>query len=188
MNGWKYVEDLSRNSRVYELVSIESLNQTFSQEKAHYAIKFHNVLTGIRKRDLKSFTHPFKRSNIDKKLIDATESVRSYVRTADLDNLISIELMNLTIISAEDRKELSDYNNRKEVYSLLAKLKRLEYNENFNSLIEILYEFESVEEIRTKFRKIKDIISNFETTQLEHIIKNKKFNEIFGDKIIEMLG
>lgn len=188
MHRWEYVEDLNRYSRVNGLVSIKSLNETFSQEKADYAIKFHNVLTGKINRDFKSLSHPFKSSKIDKKLIDMTESVRSYVQTANLDNFISIDFTNLTTISSADRKGLSDYYNRKEIYSLLAKLKSLEYNENFNSLMEQIYEFSNVGEIRSEFHKLKDILSNFETAELEYIIKNERFNEIFGDKIIEMLG
>ncbi len=188
MNRWEDVEDLNRNSRVNGLVSIKSLYETFSQEKADYAIKFHNLLTWKRVRDLKSFTHPFKRSNIDKKIIEATENVRAFDRSAFPSNNLSRLFMNLTTISAADRKELSNYNNRKEVYSLLAKLKSLEYNDNFNSLTQVLYEHESVEEIRKNFHKIKDIFSNFETAELDYIIKNKRFNLIFGDIINETLG
>jgi hypothetical protein len=186
--GWKSEIDLNRNSRVNGLLSIKSLNQTFSQERADYAIKFHNVLTGKINRDFKSLTHPFKNSNIDKKLIDMTESVRSYVQTANLDKFFSIDLMNLTTISAPDRKELSDYNSSKMVYSLLAKLKSFEYNDNFNSMIQVLYASGSVEEISVNFQYMNDIFSNFETAELDYIIKNERFNEIFGNRNIEALA
>ncbi len=192
MNSWElnkgFVLDFNRNSRVNGLVSIKSLNETFSKEKADYAIKFYNLVTGKSIRNLKYLPHPFKRSNIDKKIIEATENVRAFVRSAFPSDRLSGLFMNLTTISVEDRKELSNYNNRKEIYSLLAKLKSLEYNENFNSLMEQIYEFSNVGEIRSEFHKLKDILSNFETAELEYIIKNERFNEIFGDKIIEMLG
>ena len=73
-------------------------------------------------------------------------------------------------------------------FSLLAKLKSLEYNKNFNSMLEDMYEFKSVQDIRTEFYKIKDIFSKLEKAEFEYILKNERFKAIFGDELIQMLG
>ena len=54
-------------------------------------------------------------------------------------------------------------------------------------MIETFFEFESIEEIRTKFGKIEGVISNFEMAEFEYLLKNERFKHIFSDEMIKKL-
>ena len=186
-NGWKDVDELSElkfDSMFNGLLSIKSLDQTLSQDKVDYAIQLANKLKNKGKKNI-ILNHPFKNLSFNEKLL---ERARSFVGSQNQSNLDFIGLMQQITMNEYDKKDLSNFYNKRDFFSLLDKLNSLVYNGNYNKLKDEFDGFDSIEKIRENFHLIKEIISNFERDEFKYVLNNKRFKHIFGVEIMQMLS
>jgi hypothetical protein len=163
------------------LLTIDSLNQTFCKEKANYAIELYNKLN-IRQIQMKNFEpFPFEKTG-DKKIIDgALNIIRSFLKKTNQDEKCLKDTLNKIQLS-----EHKIFAAKRYYYSVIEKLKKSFYNDNFHKLKDHLDTLQSIENIRQS-TEIRELISKFDKTEIDYLLSNKRFAFIFEDDQINQI-
>jgi hypothetical protein len=173
--------EIDFNSNFKGLLSIHSLNQTFCNEKANYAIDLYKKLNMCEKK-MKNFEQfPF-RNRTDEKVIDDTlNNIRSFLNKTNQDeNCVKNSFDKIQL------RELKSLVAKRYYYSIIEKLKNSYYNVNFHKLKDQLGTLKSFDNIR-KSRETVEIISKFNKTEIDYLLSNERFVFIFKDDQINQI-
>jgi len=174
--------DLDFKKQFKGLLSIESLNVTFNQENANYTIEVFNKLSKEKKKKkILVENHPFKRIDMNLAWYNAVLNkirlqIKSNSNNQIFDNLL---LDGIPENIKEDLKRLLDEH---KLFSALDLLKNQFLNDNFN-----LLKME-IEELYSDFDSIEETLSPLNIHEIEFIIKNRRFQLLFGNEVIDKLA
>ncbi len=163
------------------LLTIDSLNQTFCKDKANYAIDLYNKLN-ILEKQMQSFEKLPFRNSADKKVIDdALNNIRSFLNKTNHDEKSLKD--SLDKIQLREHKKFAA---KRYYFSVIEKLKKSFYNDNYHKLKSKLDTLQSIGNIR-KSTDIGELISKFNKTEIEYLTSNKRFVFIFGSDQINQI-
>jgi hypothetical protein len=157
------------------------LNQTFCNEKANYAIDLYNKLN-ILEMQMNNFEKfPFRNSADEKIIDDAINNIRSFLNKTNQDEKGLKDSLQKIQLSEHKKFAAKRY-----YFSVIEKLKKSYYNDNFHKLKDQLSTLKSIATIR-KSREIGELISKFKNTEIDYLLSNKRFIFIFGDDFINQI-
>ena len=165
------------------LLSLDSLDQTFSQEKANYATKLHNMLSPRSKQAKGVNECPFNKLQADDKLNEALKQTRLMVNNAERDRKNLNDILKNIQLSSSKLQVLENLADKGFLFSVIEELIKLSFNENFHELKHQLEDLESIGEIR-KSREIEEKISAFNKSEMDYTCANRRLIYIFGDDLI----
>jgi hypothetical protein len=178
----KKLTDLDFKKQFKGLLSIESLNVTFNQENADYTIEVFNKLSKRnKKKKILVENHPFKRLNINLAWYNAVlNKIRLQVKSSNensqyFDNLFDEIPQNI-------KQDLIRLLHEHKLFSALDLLKNQFLNDNFYVLKK------EIEELYSDFDSIEETLSPLNIHEIEFIIKNRRFQHLFGNEVIDKLA
>jgi hypothetical protein len=178
----KKLTDLDFKKQFKGLLSIESLNVTFNQENADYTIEVFNKLSKRnKKKKILVENHPFKRLNINLAWYNAVlNKIRLQVKSSNensqyFDNLFDEIPQNI-------KQDLIRLLDEHKLFSALDLLKNQFLNDNFYVLKK------EIEELYSDFDSIEETLSPLNIHEIEFIIKNRRFQHLFGNEVIDKLA
>jgi hypothetical protein len=174
--------DLDFKKQFKGLLSIESLNVTFNQENANYTIEVFNKLSKEKKKKkILVENHPFKRIDMNLAWYNAVlNKIRLQIKS-NSNNQIFDNLL-LDGIPENIKEDLQRLLDEHKLFSALDLLKNQFLNDNFN-----LLKME-IEELYSDFDSIEETLSPLNIHEIEFIIKNRRFQLLFGNEVIDKLA